>query len=179
MFDEHWPDPSAAPGNDLVRLNRVRLQLENGDTPDLIDMTTPFRVEVEFCHLVPTTRIHVTLHVYTEQEIIAFTTGSPEDPEWEQLQPTVGLYRSVCHIPGNLLNSGRHRFVILMIKDRSQISLRHDSAVCADICDLRSRDAGWFGKEPGVVQPTLRWETRRCALPIEALDEAAQEHFDG
>lgn len=122
-------------------------------------MQTPFGVEVEYWNLIPDAQLHITLHLYTEQDIIAFTTGGGLDPEWRKQRMKPGLYRTVCEFPGDLLNSGRHHFAILVVKDRSTVIHRYESSVIFDVLDVRARPNGWYGKEPGVVQPALKWST--------------------
>lgn len=158
--EETWPEVSAAPGNEAVRLSGVRIRTEHGQPGDPITMQTPFAVEVDFWNLLPDARLHITLHLYTEQDVIAFTTGGGHDPDWNERTFPRGLYRTVCQIPGDLLNSGRHRFVILVVRDGNSVIYRHESSVMLEVADLRERTSGWYGKEPGVVQPSLQWSTK-------------------
>jgi lipopolysaccharide transport system ATP-binding protein len=126
-------------------------------------MKTPFSIEVEYWNLVPDAQLHITLHLYTEHEIVAFTTGSGVDPEWVGKKQPVGLYRSICYVPGELLNAGRHRFDVLVIKDRSSLLLKYESTSSFEIVDLQERELSWYGREPGVVQPILQWTTQQLS----------------
>lgn len=103
--------------------------------------------------------LHVTLHLYTDQEVVPFTSGSAAEREWRDRPLPEGAFRTTCFVPGHLLNSGRHRFLVLIIKDLSHLILRYESHVRFDIVDLRDRKGGWLGREPGVVQPVLPWKT--------------------
>jgi len=154
LSEEVWDEVTTAPGNDMVRLHRVRVRPQDGRLSDPLTMQTPFLVEVEYWNLVADAHLHITLHLYTEQGVIAFTTGTRSDHP----MPT-GLFRSVWYFPGDLLNSGRHRFVVLVVKNTSSVIYSHESRVSFDILDLRERQGAWYGKEPGVVQPALKWET--------------------
>jgi lipopolysaccharide transport system ATP-binding protein len=153
LNEEVWDDPSDAPGNHQVRLHRIRVCPEAGCLAEPLTMQTPFRVEVEFWNLVEDAQLHITLHLYTADGIIALTTGGTNHPM------SAGLYRSVCYFPENLLNSGLHRFVVLVVKDKSSVIFSHESSISCNILDVREREGAWFGKEPGVVQPLLKWTT--------------------
>lgn len=153
--EEVWDDMDEAPGNDMVRLHRVRVRRQDGHLSDPLTMQTPFQVEVEYWNLEPGAHLHITLHLYNAEQIIAFTTG-----DLTQGPRPAGLYRSVCHIPANLLNSGSHHFVVLVVKDASYAIYSHESQVSCNILDVREREGAWYGKEPGVVQPVLQWETK-------------------
>jgi lipopolysaccharide transport system ATP-binding protein len=159
--EEVWPDVDSAPGNDLVRLHAVRIRVAGENSAAPLTMKTPFLIEVDYRVLKPDAQLHITLHLYTAHEIVAFTTGSGLDPVWSgRLMPT-GLFRSVCYVPGQLLNAGRHRFDVLVIKDRSSLLLKHESALIFEILDLEERNLSWYGREPGVVQPILNWTTEQ------------------
>ena len=150
--EEVWDTAAEAPGNDIVRLRRVRVRPENSHLSDSLTMETPFLVEIEYWNLLADANLNVTLHVYTEEGLVAFTTGSMNSSPLP-----VGLIRAVCYLPGNLLNSGLHRLVVLIVKDTSSVICSHQSAVSFDILDLREREGTCYGREPGVVQPILKW----------------------
>ena len=154
-----WDSPATAPGNEAVRLRRVGVCLERDTPTGLITMENAFRIEVDYWNRVEGSRLHITLHILNEQGVTAFTTGSGRDPVWRGRPLPIGLYRSTCHVPGNLLNSGRYRVMLLVVKDRSRVIYRHDDAVSFDVVDLAEREGGWLGREPGVLQPKLLWTT--------------------
>ncbi len=155
--EKRWDDWAAAPGNDEVRLRCACVRPEDGSRSDSITMETPLALEVEFWNLVPDAQLHITLHVLTEQEIVAFTTYSGMDPAWRGRSFPAGLFRSTCHVPGNFLNSGVYRVLLLAVKDGSTIIYRHEDLLTFEVLDLQERDGAWYGKEPGVVQPLLEW----------------------
>jgi len=155
--DRVWDGPAAAPGNDVVRLRRVSVRVERDTPSGLITMESPFRFEVEYWNQVQDSRLSITLHIINEQGVTAFTTGS--DPVWRGRPLPTGLYRGTCHIPANLLNSGRYRVRLFVWKDISQSIYRHDDALSFDIVDLTERQSGWHGRAAGVFRPLLKWTT--------------------
>lgn len=155
--EEVWDDLNNAPGNDIVRLHRVSVQRQDGRMSDLLTMQTPFQVEVEFWNLVSDAQLHITLHLYTADGIIAFATGGLGGLN-ERPMPA-GLFRSVCYVPGDLLNCGLHRFTVLVVRDTNRVIFRHSSGVSFNVLDLKQRDHAIYGREPGVVQPMLKWRT--------------------
>ena len=161
--EQLWNDPGTAPGNDTVRIHRVCVCPEDGSPTSTITMRTPLAIEVEFWNLVPDAHLHITLHLYVEQQIVAFTTSSGMDPEWYGRPYPTGLFRSVCHIPGNFLNSGTHRVLLLVVKNGDTVIYRHEDILAFDVHDLDKRPGHWLGKEPGVLQPALVWKTEYLA----------------
>ncbi len=167
LMEEMWPDRESAPGNDAVRLHRIRVRSQAGTTSEPLTTATPFSIEVDYWNLVPNAKLHITLHLYTEQEVIAFTTGSASDAEWSGRPMATGLFRSVCQIPADLLNVGYHRFKVLVIKDLSSVLFQRDSSVSFEILDLKEREISTYGREPGVVKPVLQWQTQQ----IDAIED--------
>ena len=102
--------------------------------------------------------LHTTLHVCNDQGVVAFATGAHLD-QLLHVQPPNGLFRSICHIPSNLLNSGLHIVNLLLVRGSRDHSFRLDDAISFEVIDAYERDFAWFGREPGVVMPHLDWST--------------------
>ena len=155
-----WQDRETAPGNDRARIHRVSIRPADGFPADQITMETPLVVEIEYWNLYPSARLHISLHFYNEQQIVAFTTNSNEsDPITREQELDIGLFRSTCLIPANFLNSGVHRVLLLMLRDTSKITFRLEDALSFEVLDLGTRPGTWYGKEPGVVHPLFDWTT--------------------
>jgi lipopolysaccharide transport system ATP-binding protein len=159
QLDQTWENEEEAPGLDEVRLHRISLQTRDQENK-MITMDTPILVIVEYWNKIPASCLHITLHIRNEQGIIAFTTGSCQEPEWKGQSLEKGLYRSICQIPKNLLNSGRHSISILVVKNLSDVIFTREDALIFDVVDNREISGGWFGKEHGVVSPLLNWSTK-------------------
>jgi len=158
QMDQIWENKEEAPGCEEVRLHRISIQTIDQDR-NMITMETPFLIIVEYWNEIPATCLHITLHIRNEQGIVAFTTGSSQEPGWNGQFLKKGLYRSACHVPKNLLNSGRHSTAVLVVRDLSNVIYVREDALVFDVVDNRDRSGGWFGKEPGVIQPYLDWKT--------------------
>src|SRR6516165_961464 len=52
MGEQIWDEADHAPGNDNIRLRRIAVVAEGEGPNSVIDMGTPFRVEVEYWNLV-------------------------------------------------------------------------------------------------------------------------------
>lgn len=155
-----WPKVDAAPGNSAARLHRISIKPEAGTPSDPITTQTPFCVEVEYWNLLPSMHLHATLHFVNEQGIVAFTASSGFDPdETVHEHPPAGLFRTVCHIPSPLLNSGSHRIAVFLVRADMSLTCRLGEMIEFDVIDDVRRKFAWFGREPGVVQPKLRWDS--------------------
>ena len=153
-----WEDPAIAPGNEIVRLHRVWVESENGMSDAEIPREAPLRIGVEYWHLDPTAQLHITLHVYVEQQIVAFATASVQDPGWKEVARRQGLLRSVCRIPAEFLKAGQHRIKLLVVRDRSRAIFTLEDALSFEVVETATRTGAWFGKEPGILKPSLPWQ---------------------
>ena len=160
--EQIWPEKESAPGNERVRVHRINIRPADDSNSDQISMETPLLVDIKYWNQIPNARLHISLHFYNEQQIVIFTANSNESDvitRDHELEP--GLYRSTCYIPGNLLNSGVYRIMILFIRDTSKITYRMEDALSFEVLDLGTRPGAWYGKEPGAVHPLFAWNTNK------------------
>jgi lipopolysaccharide transport system ATP-binding protein len=159
--EQVWEDQGRAPGNDRVRIRRVAIRPQGGEPHDPISMDTAFTVEVDYWNLMPESELHVCLHFMTEHQVVAFTSASNErQPKGVANPLPKGLIRSICNVPGGLLNEGTYRIHLLALRDTSKITFRLDEALTFDVLDMGTRPGTWYGREPGVVRPRLVWNTQ-------------------
>lgn len=157
VHEQVWDHPASAPGNEVVRLHRVWVEADHRSCDGGMPREAPLTIGVEYWHLDPTAQLHITLQVYVEQQVVAFTTGSCIDPRWQEFAQRPGLLRSTCRIPARLLNTGQHRVKVLVVRDRSRAIYTLEDALSFEVVETAGRSGGWFGKEPGVVLPRLPW----------------------
>jgi lipopolysaccharide transport system ATP-binding protein len=157
--ERSWDDPDSAPGNEKVRLRRVCIRPEQGTPTDLIGMSMPLVVEVEYVNLAPGAHVHACLHVMHEQTA-AFVTASNETDATTRNNPLpAGYFRSVCRIPGDLLNAGVHSIMVLFRQNGRKVILRCENAITFEVLELEERPGLWPGRAPGAVHPRLSWDT--------------------
>jgi len=126
-------------------------------------MTTPVRLEFEYWNLRPNTRLNLSLHIYTQDNIMAFSTAPVHDIEWMGKAYSNGLYQSACTIPGYLFNSGTYRVEVLFVENTAYILYAINTALVFDVGEApETRGVStWFGQWPGILHPRTEWETAR------------------
>ena len=162
--EQVWDDFETAPGNDIFRLHRVSAQVNEGSPRDQITMQTPFVIVVEFWNLTPDAYLHINLHFITEDQVVAFCASTEDKQGWWRKPLPTGFYRSSCHVPGNLLNSGLHS-VNMVARDRTKAIYRYEDVISIDVQDLKQRSTGRYNKRMGVVSPLLNWNIERLDTP--------------
>ena len=152
-----WESPAGAPGNENVRLRALRIIPEDGR--EAIDMETPFRIEVEYWNQVPGTKMIVNFALYSMDGTPSFETLSLKEGCWHGQSFPRGLYRSVCHIPGDFLNSGTYRLRVAFLDDTAKVLYDNLEASIFSVHDVSVRDFPWYGRFIGHVHPKFRWVT--------------------
>jgi lipopolysaccharide transport system ATP-binding protein len=157
-LDRRWDDPATAPGNEWIRLHRIRLVRDDGGDPQRLELDTPFRLEFSYWNLRPETRLNLSMHLKTMDDVTVFASTTIREPQWHGRAFPAGLFTSVCHVPGRLLNDGRYSLDLYFVKDCATPVYIDRSAFSFDVHEF-ARDADWFGKWVGVVRPELAWTT--------------------
>jgi lipopolysaccharide transport system ATP-binding protein len=166
LAEQVWDDINTAPGNEWIRLRRVAVVPENGHPSEPITVRTPFRLEFEYWNLRPNTRLNVSPHIFNEQGIIAFNPVPYLEPQWHGRPFPAGLFKSVCYVPGDLMNDGMHRVQVLFVKDESLVIYKEDDLLVFDVRDSVDTRGGYHGHWAGAVRPNLKWVTE-CLSEME------------
>jgi lipopolysaccharide transport system ATP-binding protein len=148
VHEQIWPDPKTAPGNEAVRLHVAKI-MPRGDSP-FINVRTPLDIEFAYWNRSPGTELNASLHLFDTEGACVFNSDSTPRTYDE------GIIRETCHIPGDLLNDGEYKIMIMIVKDRSTCLYQHDDVLAFEVQDVE-RDSLWHGKWLGAVRPMLKW----------------------
>ncbi len=151
---QEWETPESAPGNDFVKISRLRVFPAGDKKSSLITMETPINIETKFWRLAEKRNAYLVYHLVNEQGIIVLTTGT------EMLKNPRGEYVSNFQIPGDLLNSGFYTLRFRILENGRQTYDNHNmTSFC--VVDIAPRNRSGLGKEPGVIKVDLPWLTTR------------------
>lgn len=174
---EKWDDISTAPGNEHIRIHLIKVRSVDEQLTGPITMHTPVICEIGFWNLTVQKSLAITLHLKTEDGIVAFGTSSVLAPGWQERVFPVGYFLASCHIPGGLLNSGVYRFKILVVRDHSFVIYEKEDVISFEVKDSRDPSIGWHGRLAGVVRPDLKWNISYREVKADtAMSEAKQLH---
>jgi lipopolysaccharide transport system ATP-binding protein len=157
--EQTWDEMDRAPGNEKIRLRRIAV-IPEGERPScVIDMVTPFRVEVDYWNLVPDTEITLGLGFSALDGSPVFQSESTREPYWNGKPFPKALFRSVCFVPGHLLNEGSFSIQLFFVADgRSQLWLCRD-AITISITNTQVETISRSGRFEGYFHPLLSWRT--------------------
>lgn len=152
LLQQIWDDVDSAPGNQNIRIHAIRVLAGDGE-PDIFTVKTAIRLEFEYSLFSNNIFFYIGVHVRTISGECAFVTAS---------SPTVtssGRYKTVCHIPGDLLNSAIYTLHVYYVRDGSNVLLEIENPVLFEIQDIERIEGAWVGAIPGAVRPLLKWRT--------------------
>lgn len=152
-----YEDQGSAPGNDIVRLRsaEVTALVESGVVTTTNDLTVTF----EFWNLQPQTRLSLSMNIRAHDGTLVFNSFPLGTEDWTGKPLPLGLFRSRCEIPKNLLNDQRYYVDILFVLNRAEVTFQMQSVLCFDVIDDGTIPRDWHGKWPGCTRPILPWTT--------------------
>ena len=157
-----WPNSRSAPGDNVARLRAVRARNSKMQVDSKFSVQDSWYIEVEFDVLSPGHNININLLVYDMVDTLLFMIGDFQTAEWQNRPRPVGVHRSRCLIPGNLLNEGMLRVLVGVVTEPSTLRALDEDALFISIIDDGSTSgargffpANWPG---GAVRPLVQWE---------------------
>lgn len=173
--ERRWHSPEDAPGNDVIRLKSVRV-ISNGKVTTDVDMNSDIHIEFEYWNLKPEQRINVGFGLFNVLGIQVFTAANWASAnlivdEWGQKSYPVGVFRSVCTIPGHLLNDGQYRLDLTITTDIHYKHVIEQGVITFMVHETGEMSREFIGKWRGVIRPKLAWKTARVGS-FEALEES-------
>jgi lipopolysaccharide transport system ATP-binding protein len=157
-------DDARAPGNEIVRLRRVRVRDEEGRTCDAVDIRLPVGIEMEY-EVLEAGRVLVPVCHFYNREGLHIFAAQDNQPEWRRRPRPVGRYTSTAWVPGNFLSEGG-MVVDVGVNSYIPAATSHflaREAVGFSVVDSPGEDTArgdYTGEVPGVVRPLLKWTTR-------------------
>jgi len=161
-----WTDGQEAPGNEVVRLRRVRVCDEEGELVETTDIRRPVGIEFTYEVLQPGHVFSPKIDIFTEAGVHLFTAHDVTS-EWRYRQRPVGRYLSTVWLPGNFLSEG-NLLVHASVVSHTPATLLHvqePNVVTFQVVDYQHKDSArgdYVGPVPGLIRPILNWTTDVC-----------------
>jgi lipopolysaccharide transport system ATP-binding protein len=160
-----WPDDDSAPGDELARLQSVRVVNESGETTDASDVRDPVGIEIRYRVLREGPAVFAKIKVRDSQGSVAFNAMDVAAQREDSTEP--GIYTATAWIPPHLLNEGMTTVDVAVCTLRQpklfQRAQKYE-AVAFTVFDPGDGDSarGLFtGHIRGVVRPLLDWTVER------------------
>jgi lipopolysaccharide transport system ATP-binding protein len=148
------------PGNNIVRLQSLRLVDTNGQTGDTFPITDTVGIEMTYEVLQDNYVLWLGHNIHNEYGVNVFDTHSTNTAYYQEAHKK-GIHIAVVWIPGNLLNAGSYfissaifNHLENMIHLQQHQLLRFTVQEVFEVQTARGMTGGDF---PGVIRPLLNW----------------------
>ena len=160
--EKQWEDANNAPGGETVRLRKIRVRNEQGQTIDSVDIRKPVAIEMTIEVLKGGYVILPVFHLINDDGIVVFASLD-SDKEWRSKQRPSGTYVCTGWIPGNFLSEGNF-FITAGTATLNPVvkEFKEQDVIGFNVVDSTEGDSArgdWANHLPGVVRPLLKWET--------------------
>lgn len=157
-----WDNIRDAPGNEIVRLRRVRVYDGDGQSGPAFDIRKAIFVEMAY-EVLEAGRVFMPGFELYNKEGICIFTSQDLDPSYRGTERKPGLYTTRAEIPANFLAEGNF-FVNVSAATYAPLTvhfMERDAAafIVTDTLDGDSARGDNAGQIEGVVRPVLKWET--------------------
>lgn len=157
-----WPDRASAPGNDAVRIRAVRIHNDQRATTNVIDISRPFSVELEYEVLQSGLILAPHFGLFNEKGDLLFLSYEV-NIAWRDCSRKIGKYVSRGIVPGDLLTEGTY-FVSAFCRtlQTREVDIEEHEAVMFQVVESKqgnSARGNIGGHIPGLIRPLLEWST--------------------
>ena len=160
-----WDDLNEAPGNDIVRLQAVRILQEGieGTTTE-VDISKEVLIQIRYWNLKEGVKLFAAIHLIDQMGTVVLCSNSSKfvsltEDAWSGTPHPKGIFQSVCCIPGNFLNEGRYSVTAIVGKNVIDTQVLEENVLSFHVHDngeMRKLHPSHF---IGVVRPKLAWRT--------------------
>ncbi|OLE55860.1 MAG: hypothetical protein AUG51_01130 [Acidobacteria bacterium 13_1_20CM_3_53_8] len=173
-----WNDPAEAPGTEIIRLHSVRILQEGIDGPTAdVDISKEVLVEMKYWNLQENAPLYSGMWLRDQVGTIVLSSAnlhsmSLTDDPWFGRPHPLGMFQSVCRIPGNFLNEGHYSVSAILGKVPDKTQVLEDQVLSFHVHDTGEMRKHYYGGWVGVVRPRLAWHT-------EYIEGVVPEAIDG
>jgi lipopolysaccharide transport system ATP-binding protein len=151
----------ARPGNDLARVNAVRVLSAHDSAKFDHDISEPIHLAMDVAVLKPGACVEVSFHLINKEGLCLFAVGATLTPDQPGQATPPGVYQAICKIPANFLNDGKHYVSAFLVRNKSDIFVIEREVVSFMAHDYGTGRGGYMGTFIGAIRPHLPWTVER------------------
>lgn len=145
---KYW-DKDKRPGDNMVKLDYIRILNSNDNQVNYVSTTEEFRIEIQMEVFGDNIKPAPNFHFYTTNNIYCFVSISNVEPL------SKGVYKFSAFVPKNLLNNRTYRIgVALTTLNTGHVHLYEKEIINLDVIENKAeRNHEYNGDIPGVFRP--------------------------
>jgi lipopolysaccharide transport system ATP-binding protein len=166
--EREWPNLDQAPGNEIVRLLKVRTRTIEGLTTETVSIQNPIGIELTYQVLGSGHILVPKVEVVNEEGVPLFSSHDV-GREWRRQPRPIGSYVSTIWIPGNFLSSGNVLVNASLVSHfpATATHVNESRIITFQVIDngeFESARGDYVGPITGVIRPLLEWNTTAVTL---------------
>ena len=150
-----WDDKNIGDENNYVKMHSLKILNSENEIISKIMPEKHFFIELEYSVLKDMNIFQLGFRILADGGEIIFQSGDIDLSKNNILKRQVGRYKSVCEIPGFLLNEGFYSIALYGHIPNLQMLLDENNVLKFEI--LRGKNICGYGKQPGFIKPYLNW----------------------
>lgn len=143
-----WPRDKA-PGDSRARILSVSIKSED----NIFTIEKDLFIEVVFENGIDDQPLNVSMSVFDEKEVYVLSSPNLQRPPLKK-----GIYKSICKLPKDFLNTGKYYFTFLLIGNNYELIVQLDKVISVDLEEEGLNRGNYFGYWAGTVRPYLKWD---------------------
>ena len=174
-----WNNPAKAPGSENVRLHAVRVLSGDGAPTADVNIDKDVLIQIDFWNFKPGIRLvkHIWICDQFGGTVVASAnrTSACRNPDpWFERPHPIGLFRTLCRIPANLLNDKTYSINVYISSPPQHFEVNE-----VGILSFRVYDNGAMRKESpsgewvGVIRVAWDWATKHLGPLISSTGTEA------
>jgi lipopolysaccharide transport system ATP-binding protein len=160
--EQVWHHIADAPGNESIRVSSLNIRSE-ANSSNRFTIRSPLQIEFTYMLSLQDSFFYIGFHLKTLAGECIFVTACPPR------RSCSGSFRSICHIPSDLLNAGTYSIHVYFVKDGNNVLLEMENPLIFEVQDVEREEGAWLGNYPGAVRPNLKWEREPCISPWQEI----------
>jgi lipopolysaccharide transport system ATP-binding protein len=153
-----------APHNNSAALLKVCICDEYGNHLTNVYTDTAFTIEIDYKVLKANAIIGLTLILYDFLDNCIFSSINNLETQYYGKPMPLGEYKSICIIPGNLLNDGKISVSINLFEKKYTNAVTADKVITMEVQDSHSIRGDYSGGFGGAIRPFLEWKTLQFSI---------------
>ena len=123
-------------------------------------------VEIDYLNKEMKSKRSVSINVKNEKGVFVFSSGNQKSSNalidsFYENGFDKGLYRTICKIPGNLLNPGIFTLDVFIIQSINDFIVAKSDILTFEVMEHSSWREDYLGDWIGVIRPKLEWKTEK------------------
>jgi lipopolysaccharide transport system ATP-binding protein len=152
--------------NEFIKIKAIRI-ISNNEVTAKPSWNSDIEFQVDYENLIADQRRIISIHVNNKTGQLILTSGNIKSAsilvdEWCYKKYPVGLFRTRCIIPKELLNPGTHSISLYINRLGSEdVVLNIKNIITFEVVESDSIQDEYLGKWIGAVRPKLDWQTEQ------------------